>query len=192
MAQVRPSGPSFQHIAIMVRDIAASHRFYTECLGFEQCGALDSPAERFGTPIDFRFYRGGPDRHHDFALVQTPDPSAFPPPNTEWGMFDNKVGINHIAICYPTREEFLERLRILRDLDVPFRQRGNHGMTHSVYVSDPDGNGVEVLYELPEEVWSGDVNAALNYFDPMPLDGDEALTDRTDNPVFTAVPAHER
>ena len=40
-------------------------------------------------------------------------------------------------------------------------------------------------YELPEEVWVNDVNGALNYFDPMPLDGDESLQDRTENPVFT-------
>ena len=26
--------------------------------------------------------------------------------------------------------------------DVPFALRGNHGMTHSVYIADPDGNGV--------------------------------------------------
>ena len=117
--------------------------------------------------------------------MQTPDPSPFPPANTEWNMFDNKVGINHIAICYPTREEFLERLQILQTEGVEFRQRGNHGMTHSVYVSDPDGNGIEVLYELPEDVWVGDVNGALNYWDPMPTEGDEALGDRIENPVFS-------
>ena len=54
-----------------------------------------------------------------------------------------------------------------------------------MYVSDPDGNGIEVLYELPEEVWVSDVNAALNYYDPLPLEGDESLDDRTENPVFS-------
>ena len=186
MAQTSSSGPSFQHLALMVRDIEKSHRFYTEALGFEQCGKLDPQmtVSMVGTPVDFRFYRGAADRHHDFALVQTPDPSAFEPANTEWNMFDNKVGINHIAVCYPSREEFLARLQHLREVGVEFRMRGNHGMTHSVYVSDPDGNGVEVLYELPEEVWVDDVNAALNYFDPVPLDGDESLEDRIENPVF--------
>lgn len=184
MAQVSKSGPAFQHIALMVRDIEASHRFFTEALGFEQCGTLDTETtvRAAGVPVDFRFYRGAPDRHHDFALVQTPDPSPFPPANTQWNMFDNKVGINHIAICYPTREEFLARLQVLRELGVEFRQRGNHGMTHSVYVSDPDGNGIEVLYELPEDVWAGDVNGALNYWSPMPTEGDAALTDDTQYP----------
>ncbi len=179
MGQVRESGPAFQHLALMVRDIEASHRFYTEALGFEQCASIDRPG------VDFRFYRGAPDRHHDFALVQTPDPSAFPAADTKWNMLDNRVGINHIAICYPTREEFLTRLRVLKEQGVEFRQRGNHGMTHSVYVSDPDGNGIEVLYELPEEVWVNDVHGALNYWQDMPLDGDEALTDPTDYPVFS-------
>ena len=32
--------------------------------------------------------------------------------------------------------------------------RVNHGMTHSVYINDPNGYGVEVLYELPREMWA--------------------------------------
>lgn len=182
MGQTNPNGPTLQHLALMVRDIEASHRFYTEAVGLEQCGQLDQTRPgREG--IDFRFYRGAEDRHHDIALVQIPDPSAFPPANTEWNMIENKVGINHFAICYPTREAFLERLQVLQDLGVEFRQRGNHGMTHSVYVSDPDGNGVEFLYELPESVWIGDVNAALNYWED--LDPDQALEDPTDYKVFS-------
>ena len=179
MAQRSTGGPAFQHLALMVRDIEASHRFYTEALGFEQCGQLTTVPG-----VDFRFYRGAPDRHHDFALVQAPDPTPFPPADTAWNMFANKVGINHIAICYPDRDEFLAWLRILQDLGVEFRQRGNHGMTHSVYVSDPDGNGIEVLYELPEELWMGDVNAALNHWENLPLDGEGALVDPVDNPTF--------
>lgn len=180
MAQTNPSGPTLQHLALMVRDIEASHRFYTEAVGFEQCGKL---GDDVSAGVDFRFYRGAP----DLALVQIPDPSQFPPPNTAWNMIENKQGINHFAICYPTREAFLERLEALRRLGVVFRQRGNHGMTHSVYVSDPDGHGVELLYELPEDVWIDDVNAALNHWEPMPTDGDDSLEDSTDYRRF--VPA---
>ena len=62
--------------------------------------------------------------------------------------------------------------------------RGNHGMTHSVYINDPDGNGIEVLYELPRKVWEGDIDAALNYFKPLPLEGPAALEDDTDYVKF--------
>lgn len=183
MGQTNPKGPTLQHLALMVRDIEASHRFYTEAVGLEQCGKLDQTIPgREG--LDFRFYRGAEDRHHDIALVQIPDPTEFPAANTEWNMIENKMGINHFAICYPTREDFLERLRALQELGVEFRQRGNHGMTHSVYVSDPDGNGVEFLYELPESVWIGDVNGALNFWEDLDLEGEGALEDPTDYQVF--------
>ena len=36
-------GPVVQHLAINVRDIEASHRFYTDVLGFEHCGTLAIP-----------------------------------------------------------------------------------------------------------------------------------------------------
>jgi catechol 2,3-dioxygenase len=67
---------------------------------------------------------------------------------------------------------------------VPFLRRVNHGMTHSVYIADPDGHGIEVLYELPREVWAGDIDGAQNYAEMLPTEGPAALADRTDNPVF--------
>jgi catechol 2,3-dioxygenase len=57
-------------------------------------------------------------------------------------------------------------------------------MTHSVYISDPDGHGIEVLYELPREVWGNDIDAAQNYSEQLPTEGEAALVDRMDNPVF--------
>jgi catechol 2,3-dioxygenase len=96
------------------------------------------------------------------------------------------VGVNHIAITYPTREDFLQQLEHLRANGVEFLVRGDHGMTHSVYIADPDGNGIEVLYELPAEVWEGDVNGALNWFRPLPLEGPESMQDSTDHPRFGA------
>ena len=54
-----------------------------------------------------------------------------------------KVGINHFAVGYPTREEWLARIKHITDKGVKFVIRGNHGMTHSAYISDPDGNIIE-------------------------------------------------
>jgi catechol 2,3-dioxygenase len=42
-----------------------------------------------------------------------------------------------------------------------------------------------VLYELPRQVWEGDINAALNYAERLPTEGEAALVDQThDLPVF--------
>ena len=78
----------------------------------------------------------------------------------------------------------LARIKHIQDIGVKFIIRGNHGMTHSVYISDPDGNGIEVLYEVPKEVWEHDVNGALNYFEMLPTEGPGSTADNTDYPRF--------
>ena len=64
-----------------------------------------------------------------------------------------------MAIAWPDRESWLKQVEHLREKGVTFHRRINHGMTHSVYISDPDGHGIEVLYELPREVWEHDIDA---------------------------------
>ena len=50
-----------------------------------------------------------------------------------------------------------------------------------------NGYGVELLYELPREVWEGDIDGALNFAKQLPTEGAEALQDRgEDVPVFKA------
>ena len=95
-----------------------------------------------------------------------------------------QVGVNHIAIGYPDRESWLARIHHLKENGVEFKVRGNHGMTHSAYIADPDGYGLEVLYNVPSEAWQDDVDAALNYFEYLPVDGDETFEDRTDYQRF--------
>ncbi len=180
MSTTRPSIPAVSHLVLNVRDIDASHRFYTEMLGFVQCGQLKLPP---GMDVDMRFYRGHGTHHHDIALAQMADPTSAPEV-VRWQMFPAQAGIVHIALAYGSREEWLAQVEHLQANDVEFLVRGNHGMTHSVYIADPDGNGIEVLYDLPAEVWEGDVDAALSYFENLPRTGDEALVDNTEYPVF--------
>jgi len=176
----RPAGVN--HLALNVRDIEASHRFYTKALGFEQCGQGDP---KFS--VDIRFYRGQAGHHHDLVLAQIPDPdSAGPPPEYSMMASITTPGISHIAIKYPDRASWLQQLEHLQAKGVPFHMRVNHGMSHSAYIADPDGNGIEVLYELPASVWEGDVNAALNYWEPVANEGTDALVDSTDYQVFSS------
>jgi catechol 2,3-dioxygenase len=43
-----------------------------------------------------------------------------------------------------------------------------------------------VLYEVPAEAWEQDVDAALNYVEMLPTDGEESLQDDTNFHRFTA------
>ena len=109
MPATRPSRPSVNHLVLNVRDIEASHRFYCDVLGFEQCGTLKTPFEP--SPV-MRFYRGHADHPPDVALCQIPQPEEAPPV-PRWGLFTNHPGVAHIALAYGTREEWLAQLEHL-------------------------------------------------------------------------------
>jgi len=173
-------------MVINVRDMGATHDFYTEMPGFRQVGQIGEP----GSDRDMRFYQGAGAHHHDIAFVQIFEPDTAPPiPDRAANRASVLIGgdmpgIVHIALDYGTREAWLEQIEHLQKNDVEFLVRGNHGMTHSVYVADPDGNGIEVLYDLPREVWEDDIDAALNHFESLPRKGEEALVDNTEYTMF--------
>ena len=178
---------SINHLVLNVRNLEASHKFWTEIMGFRPVAEVRPKPGR--PPLRMRFYSGvdekGDVNHHDIALAEIPPedgPNGGPEP---WSLYPRQPGLNHIAIMWPDRESWLKQVAFLQSRGVPFHRRVNHGMTHSVYISDPDGHGIEVLYELPPEVWKDDIDGAQNYVENLPTEGQEALVDRTDYPVFT-------
>jgi catechol 2,3-dioxygenase len=179
---VTPVG--LNHLVLNVRDLEESHKFWVEIIGFKQVGELKESPKR-PNPPKMRFYSGdhggGTLSHHDLALLENPN---LPPPPAEWSMVGMPCAINHIAVTLPSREAWLKQLAYLQERGVKFDRRVDHGMTHSIYIHDPNGYGVELLYELPREVWEGDLDAALNYVEQLPTEGSEALQDRTEVPVF--------
>ncbi len=178
------------HVVLNVRNMEASHRFWTEIMGFRQVAELRPRTRR--PPLKMRFYSGldehGEVTHHDLALAEIPDAGPADASAGSWSMTPRRVGLNHVAITYPDRETWLRQLAFLQRSGVPFHLRINHGMTHSVYISDPDGHGIEVLYELPPEVWKDDIDAAQNYSERLPTEGEAALVDTTNNPAFAKRP----
>ena len=181
---VTPRGVN--HLVLNVRNLEESHKFWTEVVGMQQVGEL-KPGPNRPNPPRMRFYSGtgaGGTHHHDMALVEDP---SLPEPPVEWSMVGMPMAINHIAITYPDREAWLQQLTYLQAKGVKFDRRVEHGMTHSLYIHDPNGYGVELLYDLPREIWERDIDAALNFAIAVPTEGAEALVDRTaDLPVFGA------
>ncbi len=181
---VTPRGVN--HVVLNVRDLEVSHRFWTEIMGFRQVAELKPKPGR--PPVRMRFYSGidesGELSHHDIALCEVAGGDAGKDDET-WSLAPRRVGINHVAITWPDRESWLQQLAFLRAKGVPFHLRINHGMTHSVYISDPDGHGIEVLYELPRAVWGDDIDGAQNFAERLPTEGDASMVDTVDNPVFT-------
>ena len=184
-AQARaPRG--INHLVLNVRDLEASHRFWTDIMGFRCVAELKQTPGRVRPKM--RFYSGldahGDVTHHDLALAEVPAGAETPAERETWSLMRREVGLNHVAVAWPDRESWLKQVEFLQSHGVTFHRRINHGMTHSVYISDPDGHGIEILYELPREVWEHDIDAAQNYAEALPTEGPAALEDRTDNPRF--------
>ena len=57
----------------------------------------------------------------------------------------------HFAIVYPDRRELGRAVRRLLDHGHPIDGAEDHGATVSVYLSVPDGNGIELYYDRPRE-----------------------------------------
>ncbi len=179
-APSRPTG--LNHLVINVRNMEETHRFWTEMLGFQKVGEFVS-GDPSGLQRRMQFYSGdhggGRLTHHDIAFCEVP---GLPAPGPDGKLVS---AIAHIAIAFADREAWLRQLAHIQSSGVTFERRVEHGMTHSLYVRDPNGYSVELLYELPREMWEGDINAALNHYVALPTEGPEALQDRAEGlPVF--------
>lgn len=167
---VTPAG--LNHLVLNVRNMEESHHFWCDLLGFKKVGKLREEAG-----MTMQFYSGVVDdvNHHDIALVER---QGLADPPEQWSMVAGASAINHVAVTYPDRQSWMEQVQFLEDQGVKTNLRIDHGMTHSIYINDPNGYGVEVLYDLPTEVWKHDINGALNYAKIIPTD--QLLPDTTD------------
>ena len=62
-------------------------------------------------------------------------------------------GLYHTAILYPTRKDLAVALQRLIDAGYPLSGAADHGVSEALYLDDPDGNGVELYWDRPEEQW---------------------------------------
>ena len=151
-APVSPQGIS--HVVVNVSNLERSHEFYTKVLGFRQVGEIER--------LRMRFYAGVGGNHHDLALMEVRDAEQSTEHKPIQLARPRQLGLNHIAIRMPDEAAFKRLHRHLVESGVPVDLRIDHGMSRSVYTTDPDGNGLELMYDLPREMWEDDLNRALN------------------------------
>ena len=64
-----------------------------------------------------------------------------------------QVGLNHMAWMMQSLDDLKEVYQRLKDKNVPIDRVSDHGISVGIYFHDPDGNGIEVSYELPRNQW---------------------------------------
>ena len=117
---------------------------------------------------------GGPD-----LLVLTQHPGALLMPGT--------TGLHHFAILVPSRLALALVLRHLGKTRTPLQESYNHWCSESIYVVDPDGNGIEIYRDCPRSEWLFD--GALLRIDSVPLDLEGLLSELSErNDVWSGLP----
>ncbi len=127
------------HVHLRVANLEQATAFYRDVLGF----AVTADARAVG--LQMVLLAAG-DYHHHIALNTWLSEGGTPPPA-------GHTGLHHMAILYPDRHELARAVQNLLDHDYPIDEGEDHGATVSVYLRDPDGNGIELYYDRPQEIW---------------------------------------
>jgi catechol 2,3-dioxygenase len=146
---------SIGHVHLKVSDLERALTFYTEVLGFEI-------TTRMGDSAVF-LSAGG--YHHHIGL-NTWESQGGPAPAS------NSTGLYHVAILMPDRRELASVINRLIDHDWPIDGMADHGVSEAIYLKDPDGNGLEIYADRPQEKWPIDEKGnVMMYTHPLDLQG---------------------
>ena len=137
MANARiAAGTRIGHVHLKVADLDRALGFYRDVLGFELM-------QRFGTQAAF-ISAGG--YHHHIGLNTWESKGGSPPARGTTGLY-------HVAILYPTRRDLADALLRLAKAGIELDGASDHGVSEALYLSDPDGNGVELYWDRPQAQW---------------------------------------
>jgi len=156
------------HVHLRTADIDRIRGFYVDVLGFDVIfEARDVPG--WGTTGDMLFVSAGGYHHHfGFNTWKSKDGSPTP---------DGHTGLHHVAIAYPTRRGLADAYARLRRIDWPIRQAESHPTHDAIYVIDPDGNTLELMWDKPAEQWARDEHGHQAMVFGAPLDLDALLAE---------------
>ena len=147
-------GTDIGHVHLKVSDLERSVEWYERALGFEL--QTRYPGAAF-------ISAGG--YHHHIGLNTWQSEGGQPPPSGSTGLF-------HFAIRYPSRKALAKALKRLADEGVRMSGASDHGVSEALYLSDPDGNGIELYWDRPKSEWPHKPDGEIDmYTKPLDLEG---------------------
>ena len=137
--------------ALTVADLDRSLAFYTEALGFALLERNGSRAILGAgtTPL--------------LLLTELPGAKPFP------GF--GATGLYHFAVLVPSRADLGRWLRHWLELGLPMPGQGDHLVSEALYLSDLDGNGIEIYRDRPRAEWQWDAGRVRMATDPVDIRG---------------------
>jgi catechol 2,3-dioxygenase len=134
-------------VALIVADLARSLRYYTERIGLH-VHRQEPGAAWLGA--------GGEDLLH---LIE--QPGARP-------VQRGRTGLYHFAILTPSRADLGRTLQHLVATETLIDGASDHGVSEALYLTDPDGHGIEIYRDRPSAEWprlGGDLRMTLDPLD---------------------------
>jgi catechol 2,3-dioxygenase len=121
-------------VRLTVSDIDRARAFYQGALGLTPV-ELENGDVALGTGAEAR------------ALVELHGDSGAP-------RLDRRAtGLFHLAILMPSRPELALALARLAEARWPLDGASDHLVSEALYLSDPDGNGIEIYRDRPRQEW---------------------------------------
>ncbi len=149
--------PIIDTVSLTVRNLESSLDFYQTKLGFHI-------HDRNGNSAGL----GSPDRAF-LNLVENPMAKRIP----------GTAGLYHFAVLLPSRPDLARILVELIEARTPLQGLSDHGVSEAIYLPDPDGNGIEIYRDRPEEEWPKQGSQLEMVTDPMDVDSLLALSDKS-------------
>jgi catechol 2,3-dioxygenase len=118
-------------VHLTVSDLDRSVAYYQDAIGLRVHRREDGVAA---------LGAGGED-----LLVLTGEPGARPA--------GRHAGLYHFALLHPSREELARAVLRLAARRTPVDGASDHGVSEAIYLSDPDGNGIELYADRPRDRW---------------------------------------
>jgi catechol 2,3-dioxygenase len=136
-------------VHLTIADLTRSVRFYETQLGFA-VQRRDDRTAWLGA--------GGPDL---LILSQSEDAPRV----------RGTTGLYHFAILVPSRVDLARALRHLTATRTVLQGAADHGVSESLYLADPDGNGIEIYRDRPRDQWPIERGHLRMGTEPFDFDG---------------------
>lgn len=127
------------HINIFVRNAERSKAWYENLLGLHCYEYRPGWAAFLSADIE---------QSHEVAVMQVGDDAPL--------QQRRQVGLNHMAWRVASLDDLKDYYARIKAQGQPIERIADHGISLGIYLRDPDGNGVEIYYELPRAEWPVD------------------------------------